>query len=107
MSGTQSIFARDGNGWALFDVQDNCWMGDLDGPTVYVDADLAAIGGSLLAHRLGLPFGRLEVRRYDGTGIQIKDKVSPVRSGKGYIARLERGTVLPLVRRASSDRRAE
>jgi hypothetical protein len=95
------IFSTSGKGWGISDTVDNCWMGDLEGPTVYLDADVAAIGGSMLAHRLELPFGRLEVRQYDGSGIQLKDEVSAKRSGKGYLARLERGTVIPLVRPVS------
>jgi hypothetical protein len=93
------IFSSTGEGWGLFDTADNCWMGDLSGPTVYRDGDIAAIGGSLLAHELDLPSGRLEVRRYDGSGNKLKDEVAKKQSAKGLLARLERGTVVGRVGR--------
>ena len=79
--------------FGLLDTEDNLWMGDDNGPSLYADHDLARITAEFRSVQLGWSPTRIQATEYTQPATRKRDEVPVVRSMKGWLARRERGTI--------------
>ena len=63
----------------LWDTKDNCWMGNVDGPLLYDDRDVAQIACQVVCAHLIWPATRIRPLPFTGA-IQKLDDLKPLRS---------------------------
>ena len=80
--------------WGLLDTKENCWMGNLEGPLLYDDEELAQVAARVVDVQLKQPAGRTRARVYDQSATHLKDEKKVLRSPEEAIERLESGLEL-------------
>lgn len=61
--------------WALWDTQDNLWIGNDTGPLRYDDEILGRLAAEVASGILGWEPVRITVKEYDGSATKIRDDV--------------------------------
>jgi len=88
--------------YAIYDTQDNCWLGDDTGPRLFTREDsvklngmpqelAARIAAQVWGVQLGYAVGRLQAVVFRGEDLQMKDEVSTKMSGLEALKKLESG----------------
>jgi hypothetical protein len=88
--------------YGIYDTQDDCWLGDDNGPRLYdrviseklngMPQQLAArIAAQMTAVQLGYPQTRLIARVYDGSGTKLRDSVDTKMTAVEALRKLENG----------------
>ena len=77
--------------YGIYDTQDNCWMGDDNGPLLYEDELFTRLAAQAMDKVLGWDLGRCRMKVYDGTGDKHKDNVERVMSTLDAIKEMEDG----------------
>lgn len=80
--------------YGLYDIKDNCWLGNSEGPLLYEDQQLARIAARILDVRLGNPAGRTRAEEYLAEATTKLDDLQPKYSAEEAINRLEEGLEL-------------
>lgn len=80
--------------WGVYDIQDNCWIGNDAGPKVFDDFTVARIAAEVCADQLGYELhGRLEAREYVSGNVRLRDEIPTKRSPLKALQRIEDGLV--------------
>ena len=88
--------------WGVYDTQDECWLGDSNGPKLFDDVimkgkkaipanELARIAAQLACVQMRWPPTRVVAREYDGSGTQQKDTVKTAMTPEKALRKAERG----------------
>lgn len=82
--------------YGLYDTKDNCWIGANDegtGPKLFKqeEYELARIARQLACVRLGVPYGRIKVRKFEEDALVKKDELPTVLGGEEALRLLEEG----------------
>jgi len=88
--------------YGLYDTQDNCWLGDDDGPKLYTHELVEKLNGmplhlavriaaKMLETQLGYTPGRLQPREFDDENLVLRDKVDVLMSAEEALTKLETG----------------
>lgn len=75
----------------LWDSQDNCWLGNEDGPLAYEDLELARLSQEVVRVRLRWAMGRIKVQPLDPMATKRKDELEYKLSTEEALRRLEEG----------------
>lgn len=76
------------NKFGLFDVRDNCWLGDETAPYICDDETLAKAAATIMSTRMDR---LIQALPYDPSPKKFKDTVTPEMSTAEAIIRVERG----------------
>lgn len=88
-------------GWGLYDCADKCWMGNDNGPMIYVDGvvngqpfngkEMAGAAATIIGRRMKWSWGRLRPVLYQVNADKVKDVVVPLLSVDEAMKDVERG----------------
>jgi hypothetical protein len=76
--------------YGLYDTQDDCWMGNDQGPLLYEDEDVAKVGAQVLDVRLKQKPGRTRAKPFAKESLVKKDERETFVRAEEAIARLEK-----------------
>jgi hypothetical protein len=87
--------------WGIFDRRDGSWIGNDDGPQLYIDCqhnglplsgrELAQLGAAVIGQRMRLPMGQLIARQYNENANQEKETIYPAISAEQALSEIEAG----------------
>lgn len=81
--------------YGLYDTQDDCWLGDDQGPLLYEEEDVAKVSAQVLDVRLKQAPGRTRAKPFAAEESLVKkDEKETFMEAEEAIARLEKGTAI-------------
>lgn len=80
--------------YGLYDTQDDCWLGDDQGPLFYEEEDVAKVGAQVLDVRLKQAPGRTRAKPFAEESLVKKDEKETFVGAEEAIAQLEKGTAI-------------
>jgi len=100
----EHLAAQSDVSYAIYDTQDNCWLGDETGPKVFtressIEAKgipqelLAKIAAQMWGVQLGYALGRLRALVFKEEDLQIKDEVLTKMTALEALKKMESGEV--------------
>jgi hypothetical protein len=63
--------------YVICDVEDNCWIGNDQGPIEFQNFEVAALAAKALAVRMKLPQDRYQAQEYYGESVTLLDEITP------------------------------
>jgi hypothetical protein len=88
---TSKLFNEHPYGYGLWDTEEEVWLGDLKGPNIYQNEEMARAAATVLGKMLEYPFGRLRAYPFIDDEMVPSGVVEAVHSGEEAIDLLEGG----------------